>query len=100
MALTANMDKEVPDERVLKVEKIPGEHTLSSSGTVANSLFKGDNPLYAYKGKDGLGWYLRYKSGELPEPLKQCFTTFPILFKFVESYFRRRGLRLYEEMNP
>jgi hypothetical protein len=67
----------------------------STTGAVDNRLFTGENRLHAIMDGNCL-WRLRYDSGLLQQPLRQTFTSFKILRKFVEDYFRRRNIEIKE----
>lgn len=96
MPLTANTDKERSDDRVLVLEQIPGQATLSTKGLIDNRLFKnsGEHQLHARKHPQYDLWRLEYNHGVLPEELRQHFTSFSQLHKFAETYFKRRGIKV------
>ena len=52
------------------------------------------NKLHAVQ--DAGLWYLKFESGELPEPLKQRFTSFNVLIKYLTNYFNMRGIDIEE----
>ena len=73
------------DDRVFILRPKEGQSPTKNSGLVDTRLFKGENKLHAVRDKMTSLWSLRYDSGLLPEPLKQRFTSFEALRKFVES---------------
>lgn len=58
-----------------------------------NNLFL-NNKLHAIQ--DAGMWYLKFESGELPELLKQRFTSFNVLIKYLTTYFDMRGIDIKE----
>lgn len=90
-----SVDKNLSNDRILKIEKIPGVHTLADDGSIANRMFAGDNELRAIMEPNGL-WSLSYKSGVLPGPLKQQFTSYSTLKTFLLQYFYKRNLTVKE----
>lgn len=84
-------------ERILVLEPIEGQNVKTDKGLIDNRLFTGENNQVIVE-MDGetLFWSFRYKSGILPEPLKQKFTTFKLAYEFAKNYFERRGLRIVE----
>jgi hypothetical protein len=87
----SNLKKE---DRILRLEVVPGEKPKNNSGTTDNRLFTGETALHAVRTAPYDLWVLKYEHGVLPEPLKQKFTTFTKLHEFVDGYFRRRGFRI------
>lgn len=87
-------DKMKADDRVIHLQKIPGVDPSASSGLVDNRLFKGGNRLHAMRAPNSDLWILKYENGALPEPLKQKFTSFNAVLKFVTTYFQKRGLEV------
>ena len=80
---------------IIVVEPIEGKHTLDSSGLVDNRLFTGENKLHAKVDGTGL-WFLQYDAGILPQPLKQRFTNWNILYNSIADYFGKRHIRIKE----
>lgn len=58
-----------------------------------NNLFL-NNKLHAVQ--DAGMWYLRFEDGVLPEALKQRFTSFSMLMKYLTTYFDMRGIDISE----
>ena len=84
------------EDRIFVIRPIPGLPPKSSGGMVDNNLFTGVNKLHAvYEGNTGL-WSLRYELGKLPEPFQQKFTSFRVLKEFVDGYYRRRNVEIFE----
>jgi hypothetical protein len=83
-------------ERQLILEPIPGLDAKRNSGMVDVSLFTGGNKLWAKRDDQAGLWYFQYEKGVLPEPLKQRFTSFKVLNKFAEEYFKKRNIRIAE----
>lgn len=84
-------------KRTLKLELIDDKAPISATGVVDRSLFTGGNKLYAVMDDEGTLWSLRYDSGNIPEPLRQRFTTFTKAFKAAEDYFSTRNIRIKED---
>jgi hypothetical protein len=82
------------EDRILRLEVLPGEKPKTTSGQTDNRLFTGETALHAVRTAPYDLWVLKYEHGVLPEPLKQKFTAFSKLFNFVDGYFRRRGFRI------
>lgn len=91
-----NLTKNISNDRIIILEKIPGEATKTVTGTIDNRLFSGQNRLHALKDQESSFWKLRYDSGLLAEPLKQSWTSFGKLYSFVSEYFKRRGVEIKE----
>lgn len=72
--------------------KSPG----TTTGIVDNRLFTNENTLRAVRDPVNSLWRLRYKTGLLPGPLKQKFTSFSELMRFAEAYFKKRNMKIVE----
>lgn len=83
-------------DRVFVLAPMDGKDPLSTKGLVDPRLFSGENNLHAIMDPTNCMWYLRYDAGILEQPLKQKFTNFKILKKFVEDYYRRRNIQVKE----
>lgn len=83
-------------DRILVLSIIDGKDAKGSTGLVDTNLFTGSNKLHAKMDPQTSFWYLQYEKGIMPEPLKQRFTSFKVLFKFVEEYFRKRNIEIKE----
>lgn len=81
-------------DRVLELQPKDGEKVKNSAGLVDTRLWTGGNALHAIQEPDTNLWYCKYEAGMLPDPLKQKFTSFAALKKFVERYFNRRNLNI------
>lgn len=91
----------VKTERIFKLSPISEMVLMSRKRSTFNAhMFQGDKQLHAIQ--DAGLWYLAYKSsdgtgaGNLPEPLKQRWTNFNQLLKFLISYFEARGVKVDE----
>lgn len=91
----------VKTERVFKLSPMNDMVMMSRKRTTFNAhMFQGDKQLHAIQ--DAGLWYLAYKSsdgtgaGNLPEPLKQRWTSFNQLLKFIIPYFESRGVKVDE----
>ncbi|MDE1830257.1 MAG: hypothetical protein KGI25_08040 [Thaumarchaeota archaeon] len=89
-----NLAKNKSNDRILVLEKIEGEKTLSSKGIVDNSLFNGENKLHAIIDTQTMLWHLKYENGIIPPSFKQQFTSWTKLMNFVTEYYRRRNIRI------
>lgn len=87
------------NERLIVLAPIDDKLPLNSFGSVDPRLLKGENNLRAIKEEDTSFWYLKYKSGDLPGALKCKFTSFNMLKKFTEDYFKKRNIKIVEIKN-
>jgi hypothetical protein len=85
--------KNVSTDRVFKLKPIEGS-PLSSRGITDKRLFTGDNNLHAIQ--DAGLWFLKYDDGSVPPALKQRFTNFNQLLKYVTNYYRIRNVEIIE----
>jgi hypothetical protein len=83
-------------DRVLVLSVIDGKDAKRTTGLVDTNLFTGSNTLHAKMDPETSFWYLQYEKGILPEPLKNKYTSFKILLKFVTEYFQRRNIEIKE----
>lgn len=83
------------DDRIIVLAPIEGKKVVSSTGLVDTRLFNGDNKLHAVLGVNGL-WSCRYEQGSVPGALKQSFTKFSELLRYVEQYFLKRNIKVVE----
>ena len=81
--------------RTMSLKKLPGS-TNSSKGAVDSRLFTGENKLLAVLDPNVNLWSLRYEHGLPPPAFGNKFTTFAALYKFAESYFLRRNIKIEE----
>jgi hypothetical protein len=81
-------------DRTLVLEKI--DPNGKSTGMVDPALLTGENQIIAKMEPESTFWYFTYGRGNLPEPLKQKFTSFGALRKHAETYFKGRNLRIKE----
>ena len=80
-------------DRVLELEHVTTT-TNKNTGLVDTSLFTGTNKLHAKMDPETTFWYFQYERGILPEPLKQKFTSFKVLLKHAEEYFKKRNINI------
>ena len=83
------------DDRVIILEAIDGV-AKTTSGNIDPKIFTGENKLHAIKDEESCHWFLKYDNGGLPGPLKQRFTSYSMLIKFVENYYKSRNLKIKE----
>lgn len=84
------------EDRVFILAPIEGKNTITNSGLVDNRLFTGTNKLHAIMDPQTLMWSLKFEKGIVPAPLKQKFTKFSLLEKFVRDYFKARNIEVKE----
>ncbi len=86
--------KMLGNDRVLKLtQREPG----TSPGLIGTEVFKGVNDLHAmYNTETGL-WYFKLDRGEIPQALKQHFTSFSHAFKHAKTYFEGKKINVVEE---
>lgn len=82
-------------DRVL-VLKVRDGAPKSSTGLVDKRLFSGENKLHAIMDTNTCLWSLKYDMGAVPPALKQQFTGYSRLLKFVSEYFDRRNIDIVE----
>ena len=83
-------------DRILELSQIDGKAPISSTGLVDKRLFSGDNKLHAVKDPQTCLWSLKYEEGSVPQVLRCQFTSFRMLFKYVEDYFKKRNITVKE----
>lgn len=83
-------------DRIFTLEQIDKEKPMSSTGLVDKRLFTGENKLHAIIEQDSSLWKMKYDSGNIPEQLRQRFTTFALLKKHAEDYFSKRNIKITE----
>lgn len=86
----------VRDDRVLKLTPKEGFNPKDSMGVTDPRLFTGDNKLHAIKDHQVGMWILKYEMGVVPPPFKQHFTSYNILYTFVQDYYRKRNVDIQE----
>lgn len=87
------------DDRVFVLSMIDDKAPLTSLGLVDKRLFSGENRLHAIKDPQFGLWTLKYEAGSVPEALKQQFTGFKILLKFITEYFAKRNIKIEEVLD-
>ena len=80
-------------DRIIVLSPIDGK-ARNTSGMLDPRLFNGENKLHAVKDPKGTLWSLHYDKGVTPTPLKQRFTSFNDLYKFVEQYYIKRNIKI------
>lgn len=85
--------------RVLVLAPIEGLSPKSSTGLVDSRLFTGGNKLHAVMDTQTCLWSLKYEEGLVPQALRQQFTSFKVLYKFAEDYFKKRNIEIKEVLN-
>lgn len=91
--------KEKKSDRILVLKPIEGTKAKSSTGLDDPRLFNGGNNLHGIKDQQTNLWYFKYESGVIPEPLKQRFTSFPLLKKHAEDYYVKRNIAVVEVLD-
>lgn len=92
----ADLEDHRSNDRVLVLQVEEGKKPLTSMGVPDPRLFNGENKLHAIMDNRTSLWYLKYDMGVLPGALKQKFTSFSKLYKYVSDYYGRRGLKIVE----
>jgi hypothetical protein len=84
-------------DRILVLKIKDGEKgALNSIGVLDKRLFTGENNLHAIMDKETCLWSLKYDAGGIPYAMKQQFTSFSTLYKFVEAYLKKRNIEIEE----
>lgn len=91
-----NVEKHRSTDRVFVLEVMEGKTGKSAGGLLDNRLFTEENKLHAIQNPSSCLWYLKYEQGIVPEPLRQQFTNFNALHKYVEGYFNKRNVNIKE----
>lgn len=86
-------NKNRADDRIFVLKPIEGKFSISASGNTDTSLFKGDNNLHA-RMNEYSNWYLAYDKGAVPPMLKQQWTSFTKLERFVKEYYLKRNVEV------
>lgn len=81
---------------ILVLKPIDGKGPKDVTGLVDRQLFTGGNNLHAKMDIQTCLWSLSYDRGVLPQPLKQKFTGFAPLMKFVKEYMKNRNVEVAE----
>ncbi|SRR5258706_15480527 len=85
------------NNKIIVLEKIPGEiYTRSEKGEKEYKYFLTDVPLHAVQDEATSLWTMRYNPpAKLPPALQGLqFTTFTMLRKYAEGYFKKRNIRI------
>ena len=86
-----------PSDRVLVLKVKDGKAPLTSTGLVDNRLFSGENNLHGVMDPQSCLWSFKYEMGGLPPALKdQKFTSFSVLKRYAEEYFKKRNIEIVE----
>jgi hypothetical protein len=83
------------NDRILMLKPKEGV-PLDTTSMIDKRLLTGENKLHAlFEGETGL-WYLRYDQGGLPLQLRQKFTSFNKLLRYVTDYFVKKNIDVKE----
>lgn len=85
--------KNVSTDRIFVIKPKEGKAS-DYRGIIDKRLFNGENKLHAVQ--DAGLWFLRYEIGAVPAALKQRFTNFNQLMKYMTNYFNMRNIELVE----
>lgn len=96
MADSLERTKMRDSDRILVLSVIDGKAPRNTTGMVDTRLFTGENKLHAIMDTQTTLWSFKYDMGILPQPLKHKFTSFKILKKHAEDYFRTRNIEIKE----
>ena len=96
MSQEQNSDKQRSPNRTLVLKPIEGKTAKDVTGLTDARLFTGRNELHAIMDESTCLWRMRYNDGILPPQLKQSFTSFSLLKKHAEQYFRQRNIEIAE----
>lgn len=88
-------DNQLNDRIIVLTKRDTSKGIATDTGLIDNRLFTGSNKLHAVMQPNGL-WALKYESGILPQPLKQEFTSFTQVMKFLKPYFHKRNVDIKE----
>lgn len=83
------------NDRVLVLKPREGK-PKGTNGLVDSRLFTGKNKLHAMMEPESSLWKFKYDEGILPEPLKQKFTSFRLMYEHAKDYFDRRNIDIEE----
>ncbi len=86
--------KMLGNDRVLKLTQ---RNPNSSPGLIGREVFKGANELHAMYNTDTGLWYFKLDRGDVPEALRQHFTSFSHAFKHAKTYFEGKKIDIAEE---
>lgn len=85
------------DDRILVLDLIdPTTGPLNTIGMTDKRLFNGGNKLHGIKDPQTCLWYFKLDHGVLPPSMKQLFTSFKVLLKFAEDYYKQRNIKVKE----
>lgn len=88
-------DNQLNDRVLVLKKRDAAKNTTTDTGLIDNRLFTGGNKLHAVMQPNGL-WALNYDFGILPPPLRQEFTSFTQVMKFLKQYFHKRNIEIKE----
>jgi len=83
-------------DRIIVLKLIDTSAKQSKTGSIDTRILTGDNKLHAKMDPTSCFWSLSYEHGFVPDPLKQQFTSFAMLLKFIKEYFRKRNIEVTE----
>lgn len=85
-------------DRILVLKPIDGK-PRTTMGLTDTGLFTGDNELHAIMDQVTCLWHMRYKNGITPLVLKGQFTSFDKLYRYAETYFKKRNIDIIEVLD-
>lgn len=88
-------DNQLSDRILVLSKRDTSKNTVTDSGLIDNRLFTGGNKLHAVMEPNGL-WSLHYDAGIVPPAMRQQFTTFSQVMKFLKQYFYKRNIEIKE----
>ncbi len=97
--LTANSDKMNSSTRYFNLKLSEGTSARTDTGILDKKLFTGDNKLKAEMDQETSLWSLSYENGNIPQTLKQQFTSFSKCKQFADAYFKKRNVEIVEILN-
>lgn len=97
--LSANSDKMNSPTRYFNLKVVEGTSGKTDRGMLDSRLFTGENKLKAEMDIETSLWSMSYENGNIPQTLKQQFTSFSKLKNFAEAYFKKRNVEIAEIVN-
>lgn len=83
------------NDRVFSLTPID-DKAISVKGMMDKRLFTGENKLHAIQGPGDTLWSLYYEMGIVSNEMKQKFTSFQALLKFISQYYGKRNIIVKE----
>ena len=89
-----------PKERKDNIEVIlrpmDDKKPKNASSFIDPDIFTGKNKLHIVRSSRNLNWRFKYERGELPDALKQYFTTFTDAIQYAKNYFGKRNIKIVD----